>query len=427
MLVAESGAAATIEKLITPVKDMFSAIFFVAVGMLVNPATLLSHWGAIALLTLLVIGGQIASVSVGAFLSGQPVRTAIQTGMSLAQIGEFSFIIAQVGVATGAISGFLYDVAVAVSVVTAFTTPWLIKAAVPLSQWVDNHLPVPLQTFAALYGSWLEELRSDKQEKSVFLKAWQLVGLLLLDMACLGMIVISTSSTVKRWLPQWEKLFNLPAEWGKVVLIGAGLALAVPFGVGVFRSARQLGGLLAAAAIPAVAEGLVDLGLAPRRLLTVTFQLGIVFALGLPLLAVTQPFLPFGYSPFLLIAVLLALGLGFWKSAVNLQDHVHAGAQMVTDALSRHEKKSETFYEQVNSFVPGLGTPTPVTLGSKSHAVGKTLLELNLRNRTGIGVIAIVRGKDRILMPPPREVLREGDTLILVGTHQGMEAAKKLL
>ncbi|HET9870228.1 MAG TPA: cation:proton antiporter, partial [bacterium] len=133
MLVAESGATLTLERLIHPLRDMFAAIFFVAIGMLVDPRVLLGHWRAVVFLTLLVIAGQIASVSVGAFLSGRPIRTAIQAGMSLAQIGEFSFILAQVGTSTGAISGFLYDVAVAVSVVTAFTTPWLIRAAGPVS------------------------------------------------------------------------------------------------------------------------------------------------------------------------------------------------------------------------------------------------------------------------------------------------------
>jgi CPA2 family monovalent cation:H+ antiporter-2 len=348
--------------------------------------------------------------------------------MSLAQIGEFSFIIAQVGTATGAISGFLYDVAVAMSVVTAFTTPWLIRAAGPVSQWVDNHLPAPLQTFAALYGSWLEALKSDKQEKSIYGKAWQLVGLLLLDLLCLVVIVVTTASTVKRWLPQLESLFHIPPEWGKVVLIGAGLILAVPFSAGIFRCAKNLGALLAEAAIQPVEEGMVDLGLAPRKLLTVTIQLGIVFAVGIPLLALTQPFLPFGYVTFLLFALLAVLGFVFWKSAINLQDHVHAGAQMVTDALTHHaENRNEAFYEQMNAFVPGLGSPTPVIVGIHSPTVGRTLLELNLRNRTGVGVIAIMRGKERILMPPPREVLQGGDTLILVGTQQGLQNAKSLL
>ncbi|HET9870209.1 MAG TPA: TrkA C-terminal domain-containing protein, partial [bacterium] len=292
----------------------------------------------------------------------------------------------------------------------------------------DNHLPAPLQTFASLYGSWLEALRSDRHAESTHGKAWQLVGLLLLDLLCLVVIVITTASTVKRWLPQWEALFHLPPAWGKAALIGVGMTLAVPFAAGIFRCAKNLGGLLAAAAIPPVAEGSVDLGLAPRKLLTVTLQLGIVFAVGVPLVALTQPFLPFGSVTFILLGLLAGLGILFWKSAINLQDHVHAGAQMVTDALTHHsQERSEAFYEQMNAFVPGLGSPTPVTVGESSQASGRTLLELNLRNRTGVGVIAIMRGQERILMPPPRETLQAGDILILVGTQQGLQAAKALL
>ncbi|HJT25212.1 MAG TPA: cation:proton antiporter, partial [bacterium] len=125
MLSAESGASATIGRLIHPLRDMFAAVFFVSVGMLVNPGVLVEHWGAILALSLVVVLGQTATVSLGTFLTGRPLKSAVQTALALTQVGEFSYIIAQVGVTHGAIGGFLYDVTVAVSVVTAFTTPLL--------------------------------------------------------------------------------------------------------------------------------------------------------------------------------------------------------------------------------------------------------------------------------------------------------------
>ncbi len=428
MLVAESGATATIERLIHPVKDMFAAVFFVAVGMLVDPSVLVKNWVAILVLTLVVIVGQTISVSVGAFLSGRPLKTAIQAAMSLTQIGEFSFIIAQIGVSHGAIGGFLYDVTVAVSVVTAFTTPLLIRAAEPFSRFVDSHLPKPLQTFSALYGSWLEELRTGTQEETLWKRARQLVLFLILDTIFLIGIIITTAASTHQWLPNLEAYFHIPPEWGKILLILVGIAFAIPFLLGVLNCAKNLGGLIASRSIPGVEEGHVDLGHAPRRVLTLTLQMAIVFAVGFPLLAVTQPFLPFGYSPLLMGVVILLLGVVFWRSAVDLQGHVQAGAQMVAEALSSHAPKNqEVFLEQINAVVPGIGAPSSIAIDPASTAVGKTLAELNLRSKTGCSVIAITRDGERLLMPAGRQMVQAKDVLVLVGTQDAVSQAKELL
>jgi CPA2 family monovalent cation:H+ antiporter-2 len=428
MLVAESGATHSIERLIHPLRDMFSAVFFVSVGMLVDPSVLLKHWAAVLLLTLLVTVGQIASVSLGVFLTGRPLKTALQAGMSLAQIGEFSFIIARMGVDRGVIGEFVYDTAVAVSVVTAFLTPWLIRSSVPFSKWVDRHLPVPLQTFTSLYGSWLEELKSEKQEQTLFQRSRRIVGFLALDTLSLVVITITTAASVKRWSPQIQSFLGLPSGWGPFFLILAGCLVAIPFLIGVLGRAKSLGGILAAAAIPTAEPDKVDFGLAPRKVLTVTFQVGVIFGVGLPLMSLTQPFLPFGYSPAVFLGVLTLIGVVFWKSALNLQDHVHAGAQMVADALAHHApERSEALLTQVNTMVPGIGAPTSVRLSPECQAVSKTLAELNLRITTGASIIAILRGEERILMPAGNEVLRAGDGVVLVGTQDSIRSAKDIL
>jgi CPA2 family monovalent cation:H+ antiporter-2 len=126
-LAAESGHGKALEHLVQPVTDIFGAIFFVAVGMLINPQLILDNIGAVALLVGVVIVGKVLFVAIGAFATGQGVRTSVQSGMSLAQIGEFSFIIATLGLASGAIRDFLYPVAVAVSAITTLTTPILIN------------------------------------------------------------------------------------------------------------------------------------------------------------------------------------------------------------------------------------------------------------------------------------------------------------
>ena len=166
-LAAESGRAERIEHLLQPVRDLFAAVFFVSVGMLIDPALLVRHWAAVLVLTALVIVGKLVGVALPAFLTGAGVRTSIQAGMSLSQIGEFSFVIAGLGLSLGATRDFLYPVAVAVSAVTTLLTPWLIRGSGRFAELVDRKLPAPLQTFVALYATWIEGLRASRTRTGI--------------------------------------------------------------------------------------------------------------------------------------------------------------------------------------------------------------------------------------------------------------------
>src|SRR5690606_1106957 len=128
-IMAESRQLPQIERLIEPVRDMFSAIFFVAIGLLIDPAVLVAYWVPILVITVAVVFGKILSCSLGAFIAGNDGRTSLRVGMGLSQIGEFSFIIASLGMTLQVTSDFLYPVAVAVSAITTLTTPYLIRAA----------------------------------------------------------------------------------------------------------------------------------------------------------------------------------------------------------------------------------------------------------------------------------------------------------
>ena len=135
-ILAETVEAESIERLVKPVKDLFGAIFFVSVGMMVDPAMIVEYAGPIVVITLAVILG-----TLGVLLAGQPLKTAMQCGFSLTQIGEFAFIIASLGVSLHVTSHFLYPIVVAVSVITTFLTPYMIRFAEPASTFVDAHLP----------------------------------------------------------------------------------------------------------------------------------------------------------------------------------------------------------------------------------------------------------------------------------------------
>src|ERR1043166_1322859 len=197
-LVAESGEGKRIEVLVRPVRDLFVAIFFVSVGMLIDPRVLVEHWGAILLLATVVIAGKVVAVTVGAFLTGNGLRPSVQAGMSLAQIGEFSFIIAAVGTAAGAIRLELYPMAIAVSALTTLTTPWLIRAADPVALLVARKLPRSVQTFVALYGSWIERLRESAPAAGGRARIRRLVRLLVLDVVLLAVVIIGAAAEMGR-------------------------------------------------------------------------------------------------------------------------------------------------------------------------------------------------------------------------------------
>jgi monovalent cation:H+ antiporter-2, CPA2 family len=427
-LVAESGEAKTVEHLVEPVKDVFAAVFFVSVGMLIDPALVVRNWAAVVVLTILVIVGKIVGVTVGAFLTGNGVRTSIRAGMSLAQIGEFSFIIAALGLSLGATRDFIYPVAVTVSALTTLTTPWLIRASGPVAGWVDRRLPHPLQTFLALYGSWIESLRrpATRPARPGLVR---LGRLLILDTVLLTAVLIGSGRMAGRVRGLLEGLgLSTPLAQG-VVLVGA-LALALPFCVGIVRLAGALGRELADRALPRPARGALDLAAAPRRVLMLTLQLAGIVVVGLPVVAVTQPFLPGGSAAVVLAVVVAGLAVGFWRSATELQGHVRAGAQAVVEALaaqSRSAPDADPALTDLHAVLPGIGEPAPFRVDGSSGAVGKTLAQLNLRGLSGATVLAIRRASDAVLVPTASERLREGDVLALAGTHEAVEAAKRIL
>lgn len=436
-LIAESGEAKSIEHLVQPVRDVFAAIFFVSVGVLIDPQVLVDHWRAIAVITGVVIVGKIVGVTLGAFLTGSGVRTSVQAGFSLAQIGEFSFIIAGLGLSLKATGAFMYPVAVAVSAITTLTTPWLIKASGPVASFVDRKMPRPLQTFVTLYASWLQSFGSEPRGKGSHVR--RLIRLTLLDLTLLIALTLGCVLGLSRLSALAEARLGLDASVARISVVAFTLALATPLVLGVLRLARELGLTLALAALPrTVEEGSVDLAATPRRALIVTLQLAVVLIAGLLFLAVTQPFLGGGYAPALFGVLLVFLGAKFWRNATELHGHVRAGAQVVLEALVEQAHKGgvdarDTAQRHaadltaVQRLLPGLGEPTPVALEPQSPAVGRSLSQLNLRGVTGASVLAIQRGDEGVLVPTATDVLRAGDVLALTGTHAAIDAARAML
>jgi len=426
-LVAESGHDKEIEHRVQPVRDVFAAVFFVSVGMMIDPKLVAENWGAVVTFTLVVVLGKVVSVGAGAFLTGNGVRTSVQSGMSLAQIGEFSFIIASLGLTLGVVRPFLYPVMVAVSAITTLVTPWLIKGSGPAARVIDRKLPHPLQTFASLYGSWLERMRSAPRKETAGSGMRRMFVLLALDAVLLALVIIGAaieSGALVDWLGRTLALTPVFAK--AAVLVGAGF-VALPFCIGIVRLAQRLGSRLAQLALPQSVPGKVDLGAAPRRMLVVALQLGCLLAVGVPLVTVTQPFLPGFQGAALLLVLTVVLGVGFWRGAADLQGHVRAGAQAIVEALAAQTHVKDDELSGLHELLPGIGEPVPVRVAESSPAAGKTLAELDLRGLTGATVLAIRRDGANVVMPGPKDVLKAGDVIALGGTHEAIDAAKTLV
>ena len=216
-----------------------------------------------------------------------------------------------------------------------------------------------------------------------------------------------------------------------------GAIVSSPFWGGMIRLSRVLGFELAGRVFPDLSAERTDLAAAPRRLLIVTIQMAIVLLVGVPLVAITQPFVPTLRGAAVLVALLVLLAISFWRNATNLQGHARAAAQVVAQAIGRQtlrgrvletsQRQSQQKLDEVNRLITGLGSPVPVVLEPGSAAVGKTLAEVRLRGLTGATVLAIERGGESVVVPSGHERLEAGDVLAIAGTHPAVEAAKRLL
>ncbi len=431
-LIAESGHETEISNLVRPVRDMFAAIFFVSVGMMIDPAALTQHWKAVLALTLAVIFGKVLAVTVGAFLAGHGRRTAIKAGMSLAQIGEFSFIIASVGVASGVIGGWLYPVAIAVSAITTLTTPLLIRLSNKAAASIDHWLPEPIQTVAALYASWIERVRSAPRPATERSATNRIIRIILVDAALITALVIGVDVEIDRLSVIVGDMLGLAPDRVRFMIVLVSGVIAAPLIYGVITSARSLGNHLARRAFSEAQKGKVDPADAPRRALVILVQIAVLLAVGIPVVAITQPFLPPNQGAFVLGLLTLVMLVALWRNAANLQGHARAGAQIIASALAHQMASTDgssedaKLLEDVNAVLPGLGEPVAIRVVPRSIAVGRSLAQLNLRGATGATVLAIRRGDRQIPTPLGREVIHAGDVVAVAGARDAISVARAI-
>ncbi len=444
-LVAESGLGREIEQLISSVRDLFVAIFFVSVGMAIDPRLVREAWWPILAFAVLVVAGKVVAVSLGAFLTGRSLRTSIQAGMSLAQIGEFSFIIVGVGATNAATRPFLYPLAVTVSAITTLATPWLVRAAAPVAARVDRGLPPALQTFVSLYGSWFARLTSSEEQtndshahgtsgRGAGLRRVAL--LIVADLALLAGLIVAAAAEMGRLAVLVEEWLDWGPPTGRVVVVALSIVGAIPMVTGLVRMTRVLARTLARRALPLPAPGKLDRAFAPRAAFEATLQFALLATCALPLLALILPLAPEAITGGVLAALGVALVVVVWRSARALYGHSLAGAEVIVMALTQHDRSRGSDEElrqtmgNVAALLPGLGDPDSLRLRAGDPGVGRTLAELNVRGATGAEVLVILRSDGAGLQsvhPGANERLQEGDVLAIAGSPRALRAARALL
>ena len=432
MLVAESGEGAKVEHVIQPLKDIFSAIFFIAIGMAIDPALVAQHWFPVLLLTAVVLIGKTIGVSLGSFLVGHGVQNSVRAGMSLAQIGEFSFIIAALGISSKATGDFVFPVAVAVSCLTALTTPWMVRRSQSIAARVDRRMPERLQTFVTFYEGWIGQLRSAPRNPSRMALVRRGVVWLVIEAALLAATIAASSLLRVRIGAALAPATGLSPELLGMVWLSLGFGLGLILFVGVLRRGQRLARAIAGLVLPVGEAGKLDLGTAPRRAFTLVLELVLALAVGMPLMAFVQPFLPLSSGMLVLALILSVLTFAAWRSITNLQGHVRAGTELIVEVLARQSREGEAHpgadaLEQVHTMLPGFPEMVPVRLEANSPVLGQTLAALNLRARTGATVLAINRAEAGVVLPTAGERLLPGDVLTLAGPQEAIEAARAVL
>lgn len=247
-IVAESRQLKVIERLINPLRDMFSAIFFVSIGLMFNPAILIDHALPIVIITVAVVIGKVLTCSLGMFLTGRDGKTAMRVGMGLAQIGEFSFIIASLGVTLNVTSHFLFPMAVMVSAITTFLTPYLIRYSDPITQGIYTIMPKRVTTFFGWYTTWLQNIKDrevkTKSKEIMHRNSIQVILNFFIVIAIFLSAVYIAMTPVGSML---TRIANLSLQ--KTIIWTAALMLSLPFLIAIYRKVKALSVILAERAV----------------------------------------------------------------------------------------------------------------------------------------------------------------------------------
>lgn len=419
-ILAETVEAEKIEHVLSPIKNMFGAVFFVSVGMMIDPALLLKYWLPITLITLLVICGQIVFASLGVVLSGKPLKTAMQAAFSLTQVGEFAFIIANFGTDKGVTEPYLYPIIVAVSVITTFLTPYTIRLAEPAYERVDKVIPRRWKLMLDAYG----HSRGTQREASL-MQRYLGKAILPVIIYTIVSVFIATlyfsliSDKISTFVNDGVvTVFGEPHLWiGRLISLGLLFTVLSPLLYQIVNKDKR----------NRDSATLWEKGSFFTRGLLIVFN---AFRIVLVLAIITSCI---GKIFDATIGIVLALGIAIFfviTKSPRIQERSHHLEENFLTNLSAREiamrqgKRAEKKREQNldNDFDDVHFDEVAIPEGSS--ALGRSLRDLDLRNKTGVSVIRILRDTGNVNNPRATESFKPGDRVVVNGSVGDIELFK---
>lgn len=404
-ILAETIEADKITTVVEPVKNLFGAIFFVSVGMLVDPAILVSYAVPILVLVLTILVGQAIFGTMGFMLSGQPLKTAMRCGFSMAQIGEFAFIIASLGLSLRVISDFLYPVVVAVSVITTFLTPYMMKAAIPCYEFMERRLPRKWIRRLDHMGAIHHSTQTENNHWRALLKAmaWNVVIYSILSVAVVAIMLSLFLPFMRRLLPGWELHW-----WANGITGILTVAMISPF----LRSMIMKKNHSEEFKALWTESRLNRLPLIFTVLVRVAIGAGFIFYICNYLSRFQNALI---ITIALVVILLMALSRRLKHRSIRLE-RLFVQNLRSRDIAAQVSGKRRPLFEghlldrdiHISEFI------VPVD----SLWAGKTLAQLKLGNRFGVHVSSILRGSHRINIPDGNMMLFVGDKLQAIGNDE---------
>ena len=406
-ILAETIEAETIEKLVAPVKDLFGAIFFVSVGMMVDPAMIVEYIGPIVTITLAIIFGQVIFGTGGVILAGQPLNVAMRCGFSLTQIGEFAFIIAGLGVSLNVTSHFLYPIVVAVSVITTFLTPYMIRLAVPAHEFVEKKMPDKWKRMLNRYTSGSQTVNNENNWKKLLLDIARIVSIYMV--LCIAVILLSFQFVI----PLFRMV--LPEFWAKLLDVVFMVVCVSPFLRAIVMKKNH----------SIEFQALWHDNRFNRAPLLATIVLRMILAVGVIVFIIKSLF---DISMFLAVVIAVVLVVLMMISR-RLKKHSIVMERTFIQNLNFRDTHDEFKGKKRPKYEGHLLSRdlhlSDFEIPADSLWVGYTLRELNLGKKYGVHVASIIRGLHRINIPGANVRLFPGDTIQVIGTDEQLSVFSK--
>jgi len=398
-ILAGTIEAERIERLISPIKDLFGAVFFISVGMMVNPTVMTQHWSVIALLAVVVIVGMIVFGTFGMLATGQPLKLAMEAGFSLTQIGEFSFIIATLGTGLGVLDESIYPIIVAVSVITTFTTPFFIKQAIPCYNRLVRVLP---KNWTRLLNGYSQT--ASVSETSETKRLWKAVGTrYLVRLVIYSAIVIAAIILCRAYLMPFMLKVLDNNTWGRLACAAASIAIVSPFILALLsppikRSERDQ--LLEMTGKVSYVPFIV------MTLLSIVLSMSFIMSILQGVYSSTWALL---IAPIIIIAVILLTP--YLRRRLN---------RIEKRFLSNINERENHRTGHENTLVSDLHLAY-MTVGHGCPFVGEQLRNTNLRTRYGVNLVNIQRGGQLYPVPSGDMRIFPGDVLGVIGKEEQIQ------